>query len=51
MSESEKYSESLAHVGDRFDRSLCFKDHSPSLPVKILHMIRENDSGNPGTGW
>jgi hypothetical protein len=41
----------LPHVGEDVGGSLRLKDDAPSLPVKILQMIRKDHSGDPAPRW
>jgi len=46
QSESQEDSESFAHVGDDLYWSSCFEDNSPSLPIEIFHVVRQNNTGD-----
>lgn len=44
--QAKQHAEALADVSDSFVRSFCFKDDFPSVPIEILHMVSENNSGD-----
>ena len=48
--QAKQHTQTLAYIGNDVRGSLRDEHGSPSLPIEILHVIRENDPGDPAAG-
>ena len=48
--QAKQHTKTLAHIGNDLRGSLRDEHGSPRSPIEILHVIRENDPGDPAAG-
>src|SRR5439155_23547619 len=48
--QAKQHTKTLAHIGNDLGGSLRDEHGSPRSPIEILHVIRENDPGDPAAG-